>query len=133
MLRRHIEAFDGFVSGANSILEARQHELGITAEGKRLLKENTEVTRALTTAVNQLVSEAKLDIQTGNAEVTKAQRFGIGVLMAAVTLSLISSTLIVWLYVDRNLIARLTALSDSMLAIAGGNLQARLPEDAVMK
>ncbi|NIP53013.1 MAG: HAMP domain-containing protein [Phycisphaerae bacterium] len=33
-----------------------------------------------------------------------------------------------WLYVGRNLIARLTALSDSMLAIAGGNLRAPLPE-----
>ncbi len=38
-----------------------------------------------------------------------------------------SSFLIVWLYVGRNLIARLTALSDSMLAIAGGNLRAPLP------
>jgi hypothetical protein len=32
-----------------------------------------------------------------------------------------------WLYIDRNLVARLTALSDSMLAIAGGNLRAALP------
>jgi class 3 adenylate cyclase len=39
----------------------------------------------------------------------------------------VSSFLIVWLYVGRNLIARLTALSDSMLAIAGGNLRAPLP------
>jgi signal transduction histidine kinase/CheY-like chemotaxis protein len=30
--------------------------------------------------------------------------------------------LIVWLYVGRNIVRRLTALSDSMLAIAGGNL-----------
>ena len=36
-----------------------------------------------------------------------------------VLLSLLSSGLIVWRYVDRNLIARLRALSDSMLAIAG--------------
>ena len=44
-----------------------------------------------------------------------------------VLLSLLSSGLIVWRYVDRNLIARLTALSNSMLAIAGGNLRAPLP------
>jgi PAS domain-containing protein len=36
--------------------------------------------------------------------------------------------LIVWLYVGRNLIARLTALSDSMLAIAGGKLRTSLPK-----
>ena len=49
------------------------------------------------------------------------------VLIGVVILSLVSSVLIVWLYVGRNLIARLTALSDSMLAIAGGNLRASLP------
>jgi signal transduction histidine kinase/HAMP domain-containing protein len=32
-----------------------------------------------------------------------------------------------WLYVDRSLVARLTGLSSSMLAIAGGNLRAALP------
>ena len=32
-----------------------------------------------------------------------------------------------WLYVDRRLVARLTDLSGSMLAVAGGNLQAPLP------
>ena len=42
-------------------------------------------------------------------------------------MSLLSSILIVWLYVGRNVIARLTALSDSMQAIAGGNLKAALP------
>ena len=44
-----------------------------------------------------------------------------------VLLSLLSSGLIVWRYVDRNLVARLRALSDSMLAIAGGDLRAPLP------
>ena len=55
------------------------------------------------------------------------QRFGAAVLIGVVALSLVSSGLIVWLYVGRNLIARLTGLSDSMLAIAGGNLRAPLP------
>jgi adenylate cyclase len=32
-----------------------------------------------------------------------------------------------WLYIDRKLVGRVTALSDSMLAIAGGNLRAPLP------
>ena len=32
-----------------------------------------------------------------------------------------------WLYIDRNIVARLTALSNSMLAIADGNLRAPLP------
>ncbi len=55
------------------------------------------------------------------------QRVSTGVLIAVVALSLISSTLIVWLYVGRNLIARLTTMSGSMLAIAGGQLDTSIP------
>ncbi|MER8441470.1 adenylate/guanylate cyclase domain-containing protein, partial [Mesorhizobium sp. M1393] len=39
----------------------------------------------------------------------------------------LSSVLIVWLYVDRSLLARLGSVSQGMLAIAGGNLRAPLP------
>ena len=59
-----------------------------------------------------------------------AQRVGRSVLLGGVALSLLSSLLIVWLYVDRNLVARLQGLSNSMLAIAGGNLRAPLPATA---
>ena len=38
-----------------------------------------------------------------------------------------SSGLIVWLYVQRDLLRRLAALSGSMLAVAGGNLRVPLP------
>jgi len=44
-----------------------------------------------------------------------------------VVLSLLSSIVIVWLYVGRNIVSRLTALSRSMLAIAEGNLAANVP------
>ncbi|TIQ84107.1 MAG: HAMP domain-containing protein, partial [Mesorhizobium sp.] len=40
---------------------------------------------------------------------------------------LLSSVLVVWLYVDRSLLARLGAVSQGMFAIAGGNLRAPLP------
>ena len=60
-------------------------------------------------------------------EALGAQRLGSAVLIGMVLLSLLSSGLIVWRYVDRNLVARLRALSDSMLAIAGGDLRAPLP------
>jgi class 3 adenylate cyclase len=49
------------------------------------------------------------------------------VLIAVVLLSLLCSGLIVWLYVHRDLLKRLGALSSSMLAVAGGNLRVALP------
>jgi len=57
----------------------------------------------------------------------RIRRYGTGVVLGSAVLSLLSSVLIVWLYVDRNLLARLSGLSQSMLAIAGGNLQSPLP------
>jgi class 3 adenylate cyclase len=47
--------------------------------------------------------------------------------MVIVALSLISSVLIVWLYVGRSLIARLTELSVCMESVAGGDLKVNLP------
>jgi signal transduction histidine kinase/DNA-binding response OmpR family regulator/HAMP domain-containing protein len=127
LLAPHIEAFRSFVTGPNSILDARKRELDIIADGERLLDENRTLSSQLTGAVKQLVDGAKQDIGKASLEASSVQRFSLGIVIAAVALSLTSSTLIVWLYVDRNLLARLSALRDSMLAIAGGNLQASIP------
>jgi adenylate cyclase len=127
LLGPRIEEFRSFVTGANSIPEARRRELDVVAEGERLLAENRALSAQLTGAVKQLVDGAKQDIGQASVEARSVQRVSLGIMIAAVALSLTSSTLIVWLYVDRNLIARLTALRESMLAIAGGNLQASIP------
>jgi class 3 adenylate cyclase len=46
-------------------------------------------------------------------------------------MSLVFSTLIVWLYVGRNIITRLTELSVSMESVAGGDLKVQLPDKKV--
>ena len=61
------------------------------------------------------------------ADAASVQRVSSRVLIAVVLLSLLSSGLIVWLYVQRDLLRRLAALSGSMLAVAGGNLRVPLP------
>jgi adenylate cyclase len=122
-----IALLSSFIEGSNSILDARNAELAIISEGQQRLSENSELSRRLTKAVDRLVLGAKQDIMNANREALSAQQFSTGVLIALVAMSLVSSVLIVWLYVDRNLIARLTALSRSMLAIADGNLETSLP------
>src|SRR5207247_4303613 len=72
---------------------------------------------------------SELDIAQANMEAASIQRVSIGVLIAVVTLTIISSTLIVWLYVGRNIIARLTELSASMESVASGDLKVQLPSD----
>jgi signal transduction histidine kinase/HAMP domain-containing protein len=127
LLAPRIEEFRSFVTGPKSILDARRRELDVAAEGERLLAENRTLSGELTGAVRRLVEGAEQDIARASLEARSVQRFSLGIVATAVALSLASSGAIFWLYVDRNLIARLTALRESMLAIAGGNLQADIP------
>jgi len=104
-----------FVSGSESISVLRKSELDLTANAARLLGENVALSKSLTTRVDQLVGGAKHDITGANIEATSVVRWSTWIVIIAVVLSLASSILIVWLYVGRNLIARLTALSDRRL------------------
>jgi len=102
--------------------------MAVIAQAEELLAVNMRLSKFLTNRVDFLVNKAKSDIEKANLQAAAIQVLNRNILISIVALSLVSSFLIVWLYVGRNLIARLTALSDSMLAIAGGNLRAPLPE-----
>jgi adenylate cyclase len=125
--RQRVDEFKTLMEGPKSIVKAREDELAVLAEGEDLLGENEQLSRSLSFAVNRLASAATREITDAGGEAATVQRFGTGVVLGSAFLSLLSSILIVWLYVDRNLLARLAGLSQSMLAIAGGNLRARLP------
>ncbi len=122
-----VAGFEALVVGRAGITGARERELAITVDAERLLKESSEASGRLTLAVNQLVAAASLGIRDANQQARTSRRFSSAIVLTVVLLSVISSVLIVWLYVERNLVARLTQLSNSMLAIAGGNLRAALP------
>ena len=113
-----------FAEGPNSIPEARKRELGLVADGEKRLAENVQLSKKLTAAVDQLASVAKQDIADATRDALSVQRTSTRVLLALVGLSLLTSVLIVWLYVGRNIVRRLTQLSEDTLAIAGGSLHA---------
>jgi signal transduction histidine kinase/CheY-like chemotaxis protein/HAMP domain-containing protein len=116
-----------FISGTESIPALRKSELDLTANATRLLAENVSLSRGLSARVDELVENAKSDITGANIAALSVVQWSTWILIAAVVLSLASSVVIVWLYVGRNIIARLTALSDRMLTLAGGDLKAPLP------
>ncbi len=122
-----VKRFRRFVDGENSIPSLRARELTILANGADVLRENARLSLELTESVELLVRGTKLDISEATSQARAVQTGSSITLILIVALSLASSVLIVWLYVGRNLIARLTSLSDSMLAISGGNLRATLP------
>jgi signal transduction histidine kinase len=114
----------GFAQGPNAVTEARKQELVLVGQGERLIAENVNLSTQLTAAVDQLVTTAKQEIGEATRDALSVQRLSTRVQIVLVGLSLLTSILIVWLYVGRNIVRRLTALSNGMLAIAGGSLQA---------
>jgi signal transduction histidine kinase len=106
--------------GSSSIKSARQVELDAAYDGQRLIVENSALSAKLSKAVEALGTAAKQGIAAATEQTRSVQELGRLGLLAVVALSLISSALIGWLYVGRNIVARLTQLSGAMLAIAGG-------------
>ncbi len=127
-LAKQIAVLEGLTVGPTSLSLIRENELAVIAQGEELLAVNVRLSKFLTRRVEFLVKSASSDIEKANLQALTIQALNRNILIGIAALSLVSSFLIVWLYVGRNLIARLTALSDSMLAIAGGNLRAPLPE-----
>jgi adenylate cyclase len=127
LLTGKLDEFRNQLEGISSIPELRLQELGIVAQATRHLSENAALSRDVTQAADHLVLLAKRDIAQASEEAQSVERFSATVLIVAVGLSLLSSVLIVWLYVGRNIVSRLMALSRSMLAIAEGNLAVSLP------
>jgi class 3 adenylate cyclase/HAMP domain-containing protein len=127
-LARQVAVLEGLTVGPTSLSLIRKNELSVIAQAEELLAANVRLSKFLTNRVEFLVNSAKTDIEKANLQAAAIQVLNRNILIGIAALSLVSSFLIVWLYVGRNLIARLTALSESMLAIAGGNLRAPLPK-----
>jgi signal transduction histidine kinase len=107
--------------GPDAILTVRGQELDLVGQAEKLVVENANLSIHLTAAVDRLVSEAQTDVSSSTSDALSVQQLSARMLLLFATLSLLSSILIVWLYVGRNLIRRLMRLSDGMLAIAGGS------------
>jgi signal transduction histidine kinase len=115
------------VEGPTSIPELRQRELALISDVANLLAQNTRVSNELTDAAELLVATAKSEVSEATssaAEVQQSSTLAIGLLVA---LSLVASALIVWLYVGRNIVARLRRLSAATLDIAGGAHDVAVP------
>ena len=113
--------------GSASIMATRQVELEAAQEGRRLTVENADLSIQFSNAVESLVAASKQGIATATEQTQSVQNLGRLGLAVAVALSLISSVLIGWLYVGRNVVARLTKLSDGMRAIVGGQRDIAIP------
>jgi hypothetical protein len=75
------------------------------ARSDKLLRVNTEGTERLTSAVERFIANERAAIAKESADVAAVEHKSSVFLLGVVALSLVSSALIVWLYVSRNIIA----------------------------
>jgi len=126
-LFRPIARLRANVRGETNVFGLRQTEIETTAKSKELIAENTALSAHLHNSVHQLVTSSREDIDTAALVANSAQQFNTNVLLSVSALSVISSFLIVWLYVGRSIVARLTQLSGAMLGIAAGRREVSVP------
>jgi signal transduction histidine kinase len=126
-LFRPIAQLRADVRGEANVFGLRQTEIAAIARSKQLIAENAALSAHLHNSVERLVTTSRDDIATADLAAKRAQEFNANVLISVTVLALISSFLIVWLYVGRNIVARLTQLSGAMLAIAAGRREIAVP------
>src|SRR5262249_62267412 len=81
----------------------------------------------LSSAVEALVADSERGIAAATDQAESVQQFGSVTLLWVVVLSLATSVFIVWFYVGRSVVARLTALSAGMRAIVSGRRDITIP------
>jgi signal transduction histidine kinase/HAMP domain-containing protein len=109
--------------GPGGLFAVRDGELEAVAAGRDLIAENVGLAKRLSSSVNKVVAAAKLQMSAAARSAFVTQRVETVALAVIAAASLVSSVLIVWLYVGRNIVSRLTRLSSAMSAIAAGRLE----------
>jgi signal transduction histidine kinase/DNA-binding response OmpR family regulator/HAMP domain-containing protein len=126
-LFRPIARIRADVRGDTSIFSLRKTELDTNVKSKQLIAENSALSTRLHNTVERLVASSRDDIAAARLVAKQAQKLNASILLSVTVLAVISSFLIVWLYVGRNIVARLTNLSSAMLAIAAGRRDIAIP------
>ena len=129
LFQEEVEKLRRFIEGPGSIAEARSQEFALITEGRDRISENANLSAKLSAAVDRLTNTTKRNIGDATYDALAVQRLTTQVLVVLVALSLVTSTAIVWLYVGRNIVRRLTALNSGMLAIANGELQTAIASE----
>jgi serine phosphatase RsbU (regulator of sigma subunit)/HAMP domain-containing protein len=127
-LKTDTDKLHEFTKGSGSIFATLKDEFSARDKARDVLIENAWVSEELSNTVEQLVAYSKKHMTDAISSANSAQQTSIWMIMFIVAISLICSSLIVWRYVGRNLIRRLTEISDSMASVAGGDLRVHLPD-----
>ena len=114
---------------AGNIFELREAELAAIAHAETVLESSRRYSAELAQDVDVLVGTAGSELSAGTQSSESAIAGGKLWLLSIAGVSLLFSAAIAWLYVGRNLVARLSAMAASMRELADGKLDTRVVVD----
>lgn len=122
-LARAIGRLEELGEGEDGAFAMRQRYLVELANQQAYLNRNRGITDSLDDAVTALIEGLEVDATMATEESDSALTLGRSLLIALNVLALTCTALILWLFVGRFLIVRLTNLSAAMRRMAGGDLK----------
>ena len=126
-LSQSLQDILAYAEGGKSLFDLRRDELKILEEGRRLLEVNRDLVVRLQDLITERVNASNVATLTAARQSQDLARQGRILLLLAAGISLGVAILVVWLYVGKNLVRRITNLDRSMRAIAAGDLKAEVP------
>ncbi len=126
-LHQSADAIFDFADGETNLFKLRAEELRFLGVGRRLLGKNEQLVRQLQLGLGELMAQltrATVEASETSRRVVARAKLS---LLGATLGSILVAILLVWLYVGRNLVRRITELDNSMRQIADGDLQSPVP------
>ncbi|MDG4718777.1 MULTISPECIES: methyl-accepting chemotaxis protein [Thalassospira] len=110
-------------NNARNLFSLRQSALEQQDVLAELLDQTTTIANGIGETADQLLGEMRNKIDVANAGVSKTISVAETVMLIVAAAAIIISILIVWLYVQRNLLARLIGLNTAMDRLTNGDLR----------
>ena len=118
---------DSNAAGPDNVAGLRRAVLDLGAGIETLTGANRELSESLGDFIVELIEESQLLAEDAAAGATEAVEAGLVTLLLQTVVVLAVAGLILWLYVQRNVIARLEALARVMQRLARGDLDVAVP------
>jgi two-component system phosphoglycerate transport system sensor histidine kinase PgtB len=127
-LRSVLEDIYQLAEGDDSVFSVRRTLLANDIRGREILKQNQLHVDELESAIDDIVIHAEEVAGRATSSTRLNLRRAKTSMILMVLISLVTVVAVMWFYVRGNIVARLSALSTSMRAIARGDLDHRVPE-----
>src|SRR5262245_23398379 len=126
-IKRAIAELVAFGRGDDGVPTLRGKELAAGARADRTIRENALIQQELDQAVGMLVGEAEQKMKSGIGQLIGELDYNRTLLVLVAVLSLLASGAIAVLYVQRNLVRRLSLLCDAMRRLSSGDTALNVP------